>query len=121
MVPPQCSLGYAAPEVIVAFSERKDLQSSAAMDIWALGVIVYEALTRQAAVDPFGGVNFCLELAQGESKYPWEDGEQAFEFRGSRARKVVEACLHRDPERRVAASDIVGSFRMISNRTETLT
>ena len=34
----QCSLGYAAPEVVVAFQSGQELEVTAAQDIWALGV-----------------------------------------------------------------------------------
>jgi serine/threonine protein kinase len=117
MVPPQCSLGYAAPEVVLAFSERKDIKASAAMDIWSLGVMVYEALTQQPAVDPFGGVDFCCELARGEAEFPWEEGDQDDKFQGSRARKLVEACLARNPESRATAASLVASISNLSKHS----
>lgn len=33
-----CSLGYAAPEVVLALEDKRKLAVSAAHDIWALGV-----------------------------------------------------------------------------------
>ena len=116
--PPQCTLGYAAPEVIKAFDAKSSVTSAAAQDVWALGVMVFEAFTRKPAVDPFGGVEGCVALARGEKQYPWEAEEQAKAFGGSRARQLVESCLARDAGERPTAAALVNAISMISNRTE---
>ena len=116
--PPQCTLGYAAPEVIKAFDDKSRIMSAAAQDVWALGVMVFEAFTRKPAVDPFGGVEGCVALARGEKQYPWEAAEQAQAFGGSRARQLVESCLERDPEQRPTAAALVNAITMISDKTK---
>ena len=117
--PPQCTLGYAAPEVIIAYDNKQRVAAAPAQDVWALGVMVFEAFTRKPAVDPFRGAEGCKQLARGEAKYPWEEGEQDQEFGGSRARRLVESCLARDPEQRPTAAALVEAIRLISNHTET--
>ena len=115
---PQCTLSYAAPEVILGFDEKRNVTAEPAQDIWALGVMVFEAFTRQAAVDPLCGVGGCTALARGDKLYPWEAQDQENEFGGSRARKLVESCLARDPEQRPTAQTLVESIRLIGNRTQ---
>ena len=46
-MPPQCTLGYAAPEVVIAYDEKRNVVATAALDVWGLGVIIFEAFTRQ--------------------------------------------------------------------------
>ena len=116
--PAQCTLGYAAPEVIRAFDDKALVTVDPAQDVWALGVMVFEAFTRKPAVDPFGGVEGCVALARGDKQYPWEAEEQAKAFGGSRARQLVESCLAREPEKRPSAAALVDAINMISNRTE---
>ena len=101
--------------MVIGFHEQRAVPAAPSQDVWALGVMVFEALTRRPAVDPFGGAEGCKKLARGEAQYPWEGGEQDREFGGSRARQLVESCLARDPERRPAAAALVEAIRMISN------
>ena len=116
--PPQCTLGYAAPEVILAFNDKRSVAVTPAQDVWALGVMVFEALTRQPAVDPFGRVPGCLALARGERAYPWEaSGAQGGGFRRSRVWQLVAPCLARDPAERPSAAAVVDAVRAFCNRT----
>ena len=117
-MPPQCTLGYAAPEVIVAYERKEEVIADAASDIWALGVMVFEAFTRKPAVDPFGGAEGAKKLARGELKYPWEEAELDKAFGGSRARLVVQSCLARDSAARPTAARLVQGISHISNHTD---
>lgn len=113
---PQCTLRYAAPEVVIAFANKRTVTASPAQDVWALGVMVFEAFTRTPAVDPLGGVDGCTALARGEALYPWEGNVDDEEFSGSRARQLVESCLTRDPADRPTAAALVEAIRLFSNR-----
>lgn len=115
--PPQCTLGYAAPEVVIAFDERRSIVTDPACDIWALGVMVFEAYTRSHAVDPLAGVKGAVQLARNEASYPWEAEEVEDTFGGSRGRRVVEACLARDTAQRPSAEALVEAIGRISKRT----
>lgn len=47
------SLGYTAPEVILAVEAgQRNMEASAALDIWAVGVVAFELLTRRRAFAP---------------------------------------------------------------------
>lgn len=105
----------------MAWHEKRNVTATAAQDIWALGVMVFEAFSREAAVDPFGGPRMCVRLAQGEEQYPWEGPRKIRSFTDSRAHELVKACLDRDPEERPTAVTLVQRMRAITHRTPTLT
>ena len=47
------SLGYTAPEVILAVEAgQRHMEASSALDIWAIGVVAFELLTRRRAFAP---------------------------------------------------------------------
>lgn len=111
----QCTLGYAAPEVVRAHYAHQPLAALPSQDVWALGVMTYEAFAREPAVDPWAVRGHCADLAGGAASYPWEAGAPASAFGGSRARDLVERCLARDPRRRPTAAALVQSLRLISS------
>jgi serine/threonine protein kinase len=73
VLPAYCTLVYAPPEVVRAFAERREQAVSAAHDIWALGVMVFEALTQSRAISPYSTKQDIFDMASGDTKYPWED------------------------------------------------
>lgn len=68
----QCSPTYAAPEVLQAFANKRNLAAQPSQDIWALGAIVYEALTDTKIIPPFTAIHDMVALAEGSVLYPWE-------------------------------------------------
>ena len=104
----------------MAHEDKRPVTADAACDVWALGVMVFEAFTRQPGVDPLGGADGAKKLARGELSYPWEAEELDKAFGGSRARRVVESCLARDPAARPTAAALVQSISLISNHTESV-
>lgn len=47
------SLGYTAPEVILCVEAgQRHMDAAAALDIWAIGVVAFELLTRRRAFAP---------------------------------------------------------------------
>ena len=48
---PACTVRYAPPEVALAALERKPLRITAAVDVWALGVILYTLFTAKPLLD----------------------------------------------------------------------
>lgn len=116
MIKPSCTLGYAAPELIVAFDEKSAVVAEAARDVWSLGVMVFEALTRTPAVDPFSGIEGCKALAYGKRLYPWEAHIEHEEYNSSCVRELVEACLTRIPAQRPTAATLVEALQLISRQ-----
>lgn len=53
--PTAFSIGYAAPEVIQAYRDGRKIIARESIDAWSLGVIAYELLTGEPAVDMFRG------------------------------------------------------------------
>lgn len=103
----------------MAFENNIKVTTATPQDVWALGVMVFEAFTRMPAVDPLGGAKGCSALARGEQLYPWESQAQGGAFDNSRARKLVESCLARDPAARPTAAALVGAISMIIDKTRT--
>jgi serine/threonine protein kinase len=101
-----CSLGYAPPEVVNAHADKSELVVEPSLDMWAIGVIVYECLAGCRAFDC--GVREVQECAKGSKPYPWERPLQELPrgWRKSRARNVFQGCLSRDPKARPSAADV---------------
>ena len=74
-------------------------------DVWALGVIAYEAITQGRALTSQTQIAQC---AQGQAAYPWEvaQSELPRAWVQSRLRPLVEPCLKRDAAERPAAAQI---------------
>ena len=104
--------------MVVAFDEKRKVEAAPAQDVWALGVMVYEAFTRNPGVDPFGGANGAKQLARGELQYPWEAAELEWPFGGVRAQRAVLSCLARNPTVRPTAAALVESISRISDQPE---
>ena len=114
-----CTPLYAPPEAILAHVAREQLTVTPALDIWALGVIIYECLTGQVTFSRFSGMEEVLGCAQGTRPYPWERpaAEQPPEWRKARARPVFERCLARDPGLRPTASTLMQYVRRLDSMT----
>lgn len=115
--PPQCTLGYAAPEVVNAWHARQSIAAAPTHDIWALGAMAFEALTRVPAVDPAAGDAGCVALARGSAQYPWERGDFLHYLGGERAAPAVRSCLERAPGGRPRASELA---RILGDACEAL-
>lgn len=122
-----CTLGYAAPEVVRALAEGRRVEIAGAHDVWALGVMVFEAFTGGPAIAPTSGRQHVIDLANGHTSYLWEcltenesantaevcrvseglSTEQASAFLRSKARGAVVACLQREPEECPSAAQLL--------------
>jgi serine/threonine protein kinase len=114
-VQPLCTLAYAPPEVVMALESRTNITAEPAHDVWALGVIAFESFSRISLLSKLGANRaMCLKLAQGEEKYPWEEIQIESEYRDSRVRSVVEACLARDAAMRPSAEEVCRAIKQFS-------
>ena len=105
------SLQYAAPEVIAAADRGEHgVIASAAVDVWALGVIAFELLTSTRAFAPSGGRIHARLL--GTLPLAWEDeavaGPLLAKLKG--LRRSVLQCLARDPAARPTTREVLGAW-----------
>ena len=104
---PRCTLAYAPPEVVAAYQAGANITVAPAQDIWALGVMAFEALTGGRAVAATQELFLC---AAGAKAYPWDSSMLADappRWRKSRLRPTIEQCLAHDPAQRPEAQAIV--------------
>ena len=115
----QFSLAYAAPEVLQSFAAGMRIAAHPAADIWALGVMVYEALTDGAVFPPYATPpSDVYAAASGSVRYPWELDRDK-QFSRYRVRPAVEACLARDPAARPSAVELITMIDRLANVTGT--
>lgn len=119
------SLQYAPPEIVAAVEtgESTVLADSAA-DMWALGVIAYELLTRSRTFSRSLSRHEIRDQIAGRAPLPWEgEGRQPRLQQLRILKRTVLACLARDPKRRPTAETLLRSwnrlFDAISSTTAT--
>jgi serine/threonine protein kinase len=118
------SLAYAAPEVIAAFRNgERTLVADPAADMWALGIIAYEILTKERVFLPANGSEDIIQRLLGEKPLLWEGDspalqEQLRQLRG--LRRPILQCLDRDPARRPTSAEIVDSWNRLFDMTKTV-
>jgi serine/threonine protein kinase len=107
---PSYSLQYVAPEVFAAVNAGEEyITVSAAADIWALGVIAFELLSRSRAFPAGISKEAITSQLLGQQALPWEEGgsgnAELSKLRG--LRRSVLRCLRRNPESRMSAAELV--------------
>jgi serine/threonine protein kinase len=119
--PVSCKLAYAPPEAIDVHNARAELTVDPSLDMWAVGVILYECLSGSPAFTFPGIIEEVFECARGEGPYPWErPAEELPEgWRKSKARSFFQARLTRDPTARPSAKQLLSSMHRLSSSTYT--
>jgi serine/threonine protein kinase len=114
-----CTLCYAAPEVINAREDRAELTVEPSLDIWAIGVIVFECLAGCRVFGGHGAFEQVVEFAKGLQQYPWERPSKEIPkgWRRSRACSLFSSCLSRDPTVRPTAEQLLKGLHKLSNTT----
>jgi serine/threonine protein kinase len=114
-------VAYAPPEVIIAYTEGAELVVEPSIDIWSVGIVVFECLVRGPVFPPFGDRQTKVNCALGVELYPWElpsvSAQKA--WKTSRARSLFESCLSRDPGARPTAREMLQGLHKISNTSTT--
>ena len=113
---PRCTLAYAPPDVVNAARADRDIAMSPAQDLWALGVIAFEAVVGVTAMT---SVNAIDECASGVAKYPWEQPPQAqpTAWRKSKLRSLITPFLSRDPQARPSATALLEALGHMGHAT----
>ena len=113
---PRCTPAYAAPEVVLAVDDCHAIAASPAVDMWAFGVIAFEAIARAPALSAISAI---LRCARGRAAYPWEapPAQQPRAWRHSRLRALLLPCLAREPAARPNAAAVLASVARIGRAT----
>lgn len=108
------SLAYAPPEVIEAWEgNQATIPVSAAVDMWAVGVIAVELLCGERLFPRGTSEDGIRDAIIGRSALPWEHGAARpnavlKNMRG--LRRSILQCLDRDPSKRPSAEDLRSSW-----------
>ena len=99
--------------MVDAYTSGQTVTVAAAADIWALGVMAFEALVGFRAVETTAHVFLC---ASGGQPYPWDEAELPAapeRWRKSRLRPVIEQCLTRDAAARPTAAQVAAQLERL--------
>ena len=115
---PRCTLAYAPPEVALAVDANRDITIATEHDMWALGVMAFEAVVKRQALTTLADVQKC---ARGAAPYPWElpPDHQPPAWRQSRLRGVITPCVARDPRARPTAAGLLAAVERIGQTEDT--
>jgi serine/threonine protein kinase len=106
---------YAAPEVIAAYHAQQQIRAQPSVDIWALGVVMFEVLTGTQIMQYCRTMDELADFASGKKAYPWESAPQAF-FENSNTHAMVRECLRRNPALRPSASALKADVESMGTR-----
>lgn len=110
------SLLYAPPEVIDAVErQERQVKADPAIDMWAIGVIAYELLTRARVFPPRLTRSEVRDQITGRAPLPWEDPEHRAEgLKQLRIlKRTVLACLSREAKNRPTADRLLRSWNRL--------
>lgn len=115
------TLTYAAPEVIAAYEAGNVVHVvQGAADVWALGVIAFELLTKERAFGMHASAAEMLQRVASSAPLPWEEGapSQAARLAQLRVlRRSVLQCLVRDPGERPTSEALLQSWSHMFDAT----
>ena len=108
---------YAPPEVVLAAYADRHIKVHPSQDVWALGVLAWEAVISHPALTLQSTVKAC---AEGSQMYPWEcsPDTQPRMWRQSRLRNIVEPCLARNPAKRPTAAALLAAVGQLGQHTQ---
>jgi hypothetical protein len=117
-----CTLAYAAPEAVAAHAKGETcMLVTGGLDVWSLGVIFYEFLTRSRVMACSRDDIFAAAL--GQAPLPWEEQDtprkRAHMRRLGFLRELVLSMLDRDPVRRITMTEMQSRLRMLMKRETT--
>ena len=113
---PRCTLAYAPPEIVCAARGDYEVPVSAAQDVWALGMMAYEAVVGAITFTTLDAIGEC---ASGDLPYPWERplSAQPAAWRRARLRPLIMPCLAREPSERPPSSELLAAVSGLAHFT----
>lgn len=104
--------------MLQSYKAGKLIAAQTSADIWALGVIAYEALT-DSYVFPahVSRAEHLYAAAEGTVKYPWETLQPDAQIARLRVWPSFAACLARAPAARPSAAQLLASLERLVNVT----
>lgn len=114
-----CTALYAPPEAVNALEAGAEIVVNPSLDIWAIGVILFESLSGRRAFHVYSAVEEVHECAEGIKPYAWEGPVEQLPagWRRSRARELFSKCLSRDPAARPSALQLLQGLHRLSDST----
>jgi serine/threonine protein kinase len=125
MAPVEFTPAYAAPETVRAHVDGDtDIAVDGAVDIWALGLIAFELLTKERAFSLHTPVEAIFAALLGKAPLPWEGPERdpavAARLTKLQAFKTsVLQCLDRDQRVRPSVGAVIASWQHVFAAAET--
>lgn len=89
--------------MVRAYANHDDVTVAAAHDIWALGVIAFEALTQLRGFTEASAIYSC---ADGAQQYPWVNGGST-QWQASPLRQLVLGCVATQASERLSAAGVL--------------
>jgi serine/threonine protein kinase len=117
------SLAYTPPEIVEAVEGgQRRMAADTATDVWALGAIAFELLTKSRIFPPYSMTREdAFEQLLGRELLPWEAGAPGAEAKVKALRglkKVVLGCLDRDPAKRPTAAGVLATMHELFELSE---
>ena len=111
---PKCTPRWAPPEVVLAMLQHRYITVQPSHDMFALGVVVWEAVTQKPA---FASRDMCYACTVGDALYPWERDvrQQPEAWQQSRLAELVMPCLARSAAQRPSALDMLAALSRYSS------
>ena len=110
-----CTLQYAPPEAVCAGLNHAAATVNPAVDVWALGAVVFECLAAQPTFTNAADADAPWTCACGDTRYPWERADVPCAWRKARARPVIERCLQRDAGKRPSAAALLRELQSLDD------
>jgi serine/threonine protein kinase len=114
------SLDFAAPEVVRALEAGKtQIKVEPAQDVWALGMVAYELLTRSRAFPSGMNQSEICDQITGRTQLPWETeaSKRKRLLQLKQLKPSVIACLSRNPADRPTVAELHSSWIRTLNLT----